>query len=120
VVTAHRVEELPPAAVVLVRGGRYVRVAPDTEWPWRSLDAEALYSDAGIQDALDTDVAEVLRCEAIGEGDEVPCRRPAVVVGVRGEVHSYLCNDDANRALRHGWSITSIPEVALGEDGEVQ
>lgn len=45
-----------------------------------------------------------IRCEAISDGG-VPCHREAVIVGKRGDVQAYLCSDDANRAMAHGWTI---------------
>lgn len=48
------------------------------------------------------------RCEALSEAGE-PCNRRAVVIGAKGEVSTFLCNDDANRAMRYGWSIGSLP-----------
>ena len=54
-----------------------------------------------------------IRCGALSEPgypSGEPCRHDAVVMGVKGEVRTPLCRDDANRALGYGWVVGSLPD----------
>ncbi len=63
--TAPRAADLPVGSVVAINGVRYTRQATEVEWPWQSADAGPVYSDDGVQDALDNRSAQVLR---VGDG----------------------------------------------------
>jgi hypothetical protein len=63
-------------------------------------------------------------CQALDAHFDIHCGAPATVTAFKGERSGYLCSDDANRAVQHGWvigpSVSDVRSFIRGGDEDVR